>query len=125
MKPALAAVRSGGVKALAHITGGGLVENVPRVLPADIAVTVDTQRWPMPPVFDWLAQQGRIAGSEMARTFNCGIGMVVVVDAAEADRITAGLAAEGIAAHRIGTTVRRQPGTAGCIVTGMTERWPG
>jgi phosphoribosylformylglycinamidine cyclo-ligase len=125
VKPALAAVRGGGVKALAHITGGGLVENVPRVLPADVAVTVDTQRWPMPPVFDWLATQGGIAGAEMARTFNCGIGMVAVVEAAAADRIAAQLAAEGIQAHRIGTAVRRAPGQPGCVVTGMSERWPG
>ncbi|BBK31281.1 phosphoribosylformylglycinamidine cyclo-ligase [Allostella humosa] len=125
VKPALAAVRSGGVKALAHITGGGLVENVPRVLPADVAVSVDTQRWPMPPVFDWLAQAGNIAGAEMARTFNCGIGMVVVVAAAEAERIVAQLAADGVAAHRIGTTVRRDAGAPGCTVGSLAERWPG
>ena len=125
VRPALAAVRSGGVKALAHITGGGLVENVPRVLPSGAAVAVDTQRWPMPPVFDWLATAGRIAGSEMARTFNCGIGMVAVVAAAEADRIAAELTAAGVPTHRIGSVVPRSPGAAGCTVAGLAERWPG
>lgn len=125
VRPALAAVRSGGVKALAHITGGGLVENVPRVLPSGAAVAVDTQRWPMPPVFDWLATAGRIAGSEMARTFNCGIGMVVVVAAAEADRIAAELTAAGVPTHRIGRVVPRDPGAAGCTVAGLADRWPG
>ena len=125
VKPALAAVRGGGVKALAHITGGGLVENIPRVLPAGIAVAIDAQRWPTPPVFDWLAQAGGIAGAEMARTFNCGIGMVAIVAAADADRIVAQLAADGVTAHRIGSTIPRPPGGAGCTVTGMAERWPG
>ncbi|MCC7274998.1 MAG: phosphoribosylformylglycinamidine cyclo-ligase [Alphaproteobacteria bacterium] len=125
VRPALAAVRSGGVKALAHVTGGGLVENVPRVLPREAAVAVDTQRWPMPAVFDWIAERGRIAGAEMARTFNCGIGMVAVVAAAEADRIVARLAADGIGAYRIGAVVPRAPGAPGCVVAGMSERWPG
>ncbi|MGE0714463.1 MAG: phosphoribosylformylglycinamidine cyclo-ligase [Alphaproteobacteria bacterium] len=125
VKPALAAVRTGGVKALAHITGGGLIENVPRVLPRDAAVTVDSQRWPMPPVFDWIAERGRVAGGEMARTFNCGIGMVAVVAAADADRIAAQLVQAGIPTYRIGTVVPRAPGAPGCTVTGFEERWSG
>ncbi|WP_374443623.1 phosphoribosylformylglycinamidine cyclo-ligase [Stella sp.] len=125
VRPALEAVRSGGVKALAHITGGGLVENVPRVLPAGAAVVVDTQRWPMPPVFDWLATAGSVAGAEMARTFNCGIGMVAVVAAAEADRIQARLTAAGVPTHRIGSVVPRAAGGAGCTVAGLADRWPG
>ena len=76
---ALAAIRAGGVHGLAHITGGGLTENLPRVLPAGLGATVDLGAFPLPPVFGWLAEAGGIAEDEMLRTFNCGIGMVVVV----------------------------------------------
>lgn len=76
---ALAAIRAGGVHGLAHITGGGLTENLPRVLPAGLGATVDLGAVTLPPVFRWLAEAGGIAEAEMLRTFNCGIGMVVVV----------------------------------------------
>lgn len=73
------------VLALAHITGGGLTENVPRVLPVDTKAVVDVSSWRRPSVFHWLQQQGGISESEMLRTFNCGVGMVAVVDAEDAD----------------------------------------
>lgn len=76
---ALAAIRAGGVHGLAHITGGGLTENLPRVLPAGLGATLDLGAFDLPPVFRWLAEAGGIAVDEMLRTFNCGIGMVVVV----------------------------------------------
>ena len=79
VRPALAAIRAGGVKALAHITGGGLVENLPRVLPDGLRAEIDLAAWSLPPVFAWLAETGGIAEGEMLRTFNCGIGMVAVV----------------------------------------------
>ena len=80
MKPLLAAIRAtGAVKALAHITGGGLTENMPRVLPDDVAARIDLAALPVPPVFRWLAGLGTIDEAEMLRTFNCGVGMVVVV----------------------------------------------
>ena len=79
VKPALAAIRAGGVNALAHITGGGLTENLPRVLPEGLGVEVDLSAWSLPPVFDWLQRQGGISEAEMLKTFNCGIGMVLVV----------------------------------------------
>ncbi len=79
MKSCLAAIAAGGVHALAHITGGGLIENIPRVLPSGTAVEIDTKAWSLPPVFAWLMRQGSVATIEMARTFNCGIGMVVIV----------------------------------------------
>ena len=81
VKSCLAAIRSGGVKALAHITGGGLLENIPRVLPQGLGVELEAGSWPMPPVFSWLKEAGGIASEEMMRTFNCGIGMVVIVAA--------------------------------------------
>ena len=79
VKSCLAAVKAGTIKAFAHITGGGLVENVPRVLPDGVVAAIDGAQWSLPPVFQWLAQQGGISPFEMARTFNCGIGMVAVL----------------------------------------------
>ncbi|NBB97067.1 MAG: phosphoribosylformylglycinamidine cyclo-ligase [Alphaproteobacteria bacterium] len=79
VKPALAAIRAGGVHGLAHITGGGLTENLPRVLPEGLGADIDLGAWPLPPVFDWLAREGGITRAEMLKTFNAGIGMVLVV----------------------------------------------
>lgn len=86
VRPALAAIRAGGVHALAHITGGGLTENLPRVLPEGLGAEIDLEAWRLPPVFGWLRDAGGIAEAEMLRTFNSGIGMVAVVaeDRAEA-----------------------------------------
>lgn len=95
VKSALAAVRAGGVRGLAHITGGGLTENLPRVLPEGLAVRVDLDAWSLPPVFAWLAAQGGMDMGEMLKTFNAGIGMVVVVDADRAEAITEVLRAGG------------------------------
>jgi phosphoribosylformylglycinamidine cyclo-ligase len=80
VRPALDALRAGGVHALAHITGGGLTENLPRVLPDTLGAEIDLDAWELPGVFQWLAETGGIGVSEMLRTFNCGIGMVMVVD---------------------------------------------
>jgi phosphoribosylformylglycinamidine cyclo-ligase len=79
VRPALAAIRAGGVHALAHVTGGGLLENLPRVLPDGLGAEIDGAAWARPAVFRWLAETGGIAEAEMLRTFNCGIGMVAVV----------------------------------------------
>ncbi|MEM7599205.1 MAG: phosphoribosylformylglycinamidine cyclo-ligase [Pseudomonadota bacterium] len=89
VRQALAAVRAGGVHALAHITGGGITENVPRVLPDGLAAEVDLGAWDLPGVFDWLAKTGGMAEAEMLKTFNCGIGMMVVVEAGTADALSA------------------------------------
>ncbi len=102
VKSCLAGVRVKAVKALAHITGGGLIENIPRVLPAGVVAELDVSRWPLPKVFRWLAQVGQVEGLEMARTFNCGIGMVVVVEAARADELANLLRAEGETVFEIG-----------------------
>ncbi len=87
VKPLLAALRSGnaGVKALAHITGGGFVENVPRVLPESVTARIDLTALPVPPVFGWLKAEGGVEEAEMLRTFNCGCGMIAVVDAGSVD----------------------------------------
>jgi phosphoribosylformylglycinamidine cyclo-ligase len=89
VKPVLAALKiSRGIKALAHITGGGFVENIPRVLPQDAVAEIDLAKVPCPAVFGWLRQVGNMTEHEMLRTFNCGIGMIVVVDANEAEAAT-------------------------------------
>ncbi|EBA11843.1 phosphoribosylformylglycinamidine cyclo-ligase [Roseobacter sp. CCS2] len=103
VKQALAAVRAGGVHALAHITGGGLTENLPRVLPDGLGAHIDLGAWDLPPVFRWLAETGGMAEAELLKTFNAGIGMVLAVDAGEADALTTLLTREGETVHRLGT----------------------
>jgi phosphoribosylformylglycinamidine cyclo-ligase len=96
VKPLLAAIRqSTGIKALAHITGGGFVENIPRVLPEHLSADIDLFAIHTPAVFRWLAKAGGVAAAEMLRTFNCGIGMIVVVSEAEAAMVSAILQKEG------------------------------
>ena len=96
VKPVLAAIRrTAGVKAVAHITGGGLSENLPRVLPAEVAARVNLAAWRAPAVFGWLARAGRLEDAEMLRTFNCGLGLVVVAEASSADGVLQVLRDEG------------------------------
>ncbi len=111
VKPALQAIRAGGVHAIAHITGGGLTENLPRVLPEGLGAEIDLNAWDLPPVFKWMAETGGIAESEMLKTFNCGIGMIVVCAADQADDLTTLLAEAGESVARIGT-VTAAPGVA-------------
>ncbi|WP_417676320.1 phosphoribosylformylglycinamidine cyclo-ligase [Pseudodonghicola sp.] len=108
VKQALAAVRAGGVHALAHITGGGLTENLPRVFPEGLGAEIDLDAWTLPPVFAWLAEVGGMAEAEMLKTFNCGIGMVAVVDADRADALTALLTEAGETVARIGVITAGQ-----------------
>ncbi len=103
VKSLLEAIRAGGVHALAHITGGGLTENLPRVLPEGCGATIDLDAWDLPGVFQWMREVGGIEAGEMLKTFNCGIGMIVVVDAAEADALTRVLGAAGETVYRLGT----------------------
>lgn len=109
VKPILAALqRHRGIKALAHITGGGITENVPRVLPETVAAEIDLGAIDVPAVFGWLRQAGGIGQAEMLRTFNCGIGMVAVVEAGEADDVMLTLAEAGEAVSLIGTIIERK-----------------
>jgi phosphoribosylformylglycinamidine cyclo-ligase len=102
----LAAIRNtGGIKALAHITGGGFPDNIPRVLPKGLGVKLDLTRVPVLPVFRWLASVGAIAQPEMLRTFNCGIGMIAVVEPAKADAVAAELTRAGETVVRLGEVV--------------------
>jgi phosphoribosylformylglycinamidine cyclo-ligase len=125
VRAVLTAVRGGGVKALAHITGGGLIENIPRVLPGGLKAELDAACWPLPPVFRWLAESGRIAPMELARTFNCGIGMIAVVAAADAERISATLTATGETVHTIGKIVAAADDDRDTNIAGMETAWRG
>ena len=102
VKSCLAAIAAGGVRGFAHITGGGLTENIPRVLGEGQGVHIDLDSWALPPVFKWLAAQGGISNDEMLKTFNCGIGMVIVADAQSADAVAEALAALGETVIRLG-----------------------
>ncbi len=110
VKPLLALMKMLTVKGMAHITGGGLLENVPRVLPENVVAQLDGKAWHTPALFDWLREMGNVAPQEMYRTFNCGIGMVVVVDKNDADAAIAQLNASGERATVIGT-IRARLGT--------------
>ncbi|MBO3759733.1 phosphoribosylformylglycinamidine cyclo-ligase [Ciceribacter sp. L1K22] len=119
VKPLLKAIReTGALKALAHITGGGFPENIPRVLPKHLAAEIDLSSIKVPAVFSWLAKTGGVARNEMLRTFNCGVGMIVVVPASEADRVSAALSAEGEPVFTLGRMIERGEGASGTVYTG-------
>jgi phosphoribosylformylglycinamidine cyclo-ligase len=127
VKSVLAAIKSkdakgAGVKALAHITGGGLVGNIPRVLPDTLQADIDGSSWKLPAVFAWLMKAGAVPTSDMIRTFNCGIGMVAVVAPDAEARITQVLKDHGETVCRIGGIVPRTAGSEGCIVRN-TGHW--
>ncbi len=102
VKSLLPLLDAGQVKALAHITGGGLTENLPRVLPAGLSARIDLSRWTLPPAFAWMQQVGTIPEHEMLTTFNCGIGMILVVAAETAESVQAALAEAGEQVYRMG-----------------------
>jgi phosphoribosylformylglycinamidine cyclo-ligase len=116
VKPVLAALAEVPIKGLAHITGGGLVENVPRVLPENVCAELKKSAWPRPPLFDWLQTNGNVAEAEMHRVFNCGIGMVAIVAAEHAAPAIRILQREGEAAFRIGEIRGRRGDEAQTVV---------
>lgn len=120
VKSLLPLLRDGAINGLAHITGGGLLENIPRVLPDGCHAHVDADAWAQPRLMAFLQAQGNIEPEEMARTFNCGIGMVAVVPADRADAVAQALEAAGEAVHRIGAI---EAGQRGCTVAGSAETW--
>ena len=120
VKPLLPLVRDGLIHGLAHITGGGLLENVPRVLPKNCHAVIEASQWEFPPLFALLQEGGAIAPEEMARTFNCGIGMVAIVAAADSEAVIARLEAAGEKASVIGSI---ESGPRGCTVSGVAGSW--
>ena len=113
VKPLLALLKAMPVHGLAHITGGGLTDNIPRVLPEGLEAVLERRRWPEDPLFTWLQRTARIDATEMYRTFNCGIGMVVIVSAERAAAAVELLNAHGERAQLIGTV---RPGTRGVVI---------
>lgn len=115
--PSVLPLAQGGLLAgMAHITGGGLLENVPRVLPAGLTARIERSAWKRPAVFEWLQSEGQIAESEMHRVFNCGIGMVLVVKADQVSEVRKALEAHGEQVFEIGDLQPQQPGQAATIV---------
>ena len=110
VKPILAALKQFTIKGMAHITGGGISENVPRILPENTVAAIDSQSWPLPKLFQWLQQAGNVETQEMYRTFNCGIGMVLVVNAEDADAIQKFLQQQGETIYQIGRIRTREGG---------------
>ncbi len=120
VKPLLPVIRAGRIAALAHITGGGLLENIPRVLPDHLHARIDADAWPQPRLMAFLQAQGNIEPEEMARTFNCGIGMALVVSEEDVDDVTQQLEQSGETVLAIG---RIEAGRRGCTVAGGSETW--
>ena len=108
VKPLLALMQALPVKGMAHITGGGLLENIPRILQPDLTAQLDATSWPLPPLFQWLQEMGNIETRELHRTFNCGIGMVVVVAESDAARAMQLLTAAGETVYRVGRIETRK-----------------
>jgi phosphoribosylformylglycinamidine cyclo-ligase len=123
VRACLAALRgdglAGAVRGLAHITGGGLVDNLPRVLPDGLGAEIDAGAWALPPVFRWLKAAGGLTDADLARTFNCGIGMAVVADPDRADAVAETLVAHGETVQRIGRVTEG----SGIRLTGTEAAW--
>ena len=123
VRACLAAIRAGGVKALAHITGGGLLENLPRVLPASLAARLDATRWPTSPVFAWLAEAGDLASEELLRTFNCGLGMVLAVAPERAEILADQLRETGERVFEVGALEARGAGEPAIVIENLETAW--
>ncbi len=116
VKPVLSLLRELDVKGMAHITGGGLVENTHRMFPDGLGARIDRGTWTRPPIFDWLQRAGNVADAEMHRVFNCGIGMILVVASGDASRAEEALGAAGETVYRIGAVVPRKDGLPATVV---------
>ena len=126
VRSCLTAHKAGLIRGLAHITGGGLLDNIPRVLPEGLGVQLDAGTWPLPPVFRWLGEAGALDSQEMARTFNCGIGMAVIASPTQADDAQAILSKAGETVYRIGSVNALQDAdTPQVIVNGAVTAWLG
>jgi phosphoribosylformylglycinamidine cyclo-ligase len=116
VKPLLALLKQFPVKGMGHITGGGLIENLPRILPTDTRAVLHKDAWIMPPLFSWLQQLGNVSDAEMLRVFNCGVGMAVVVSADQADAVMTYLGETGETVWRIGEITERTAGQSAVTI---------
>ena len=124
VKSCLNAISTGSIHAFAHITGGGLLENIPRVMPSGLTAAIDINAWTLPAIFKWLAKAGNILPIEMLRTFNCGIGMVVVVERNSADDVQAILRESGELVTTIGIVRKISRNEGSVIIENLKEGWP-
>lgn len=125
VKPLLKALATSSptaIKGLAHITGGGLVDNVPRMLPKTLTAHIDAKTWQLPPVFSWLKKNGNVSAHEMTRAFNCGVGMVIVVEKGSEAAVKDLLEKEGETVYQVGALKAKAEGEEDCIVSGL-ETW--
>lgn len=126
VKPVLSAMKAfetGTIKGMAHITGGGLKENVPRILPESTCARIDTASWTLPPLFGWLRDKGGLTTNDMAETLNCGIGYLVICDAAQADALKAHLEGEGESVFTIGAIEARDDGGPSIVLDNIEQAW--
>ena len=123
VKSCLAAIREGGVHALAHITGGGLTENIPRVLPDGLGVELDAAEWVVPNLFKWMAKAGGVASDEMNRTFNCGVGMVCVIAADRVEHLRSVFEANGERVFTIGSVASIRGDTPAVQISNPEAQW--
>lgn len=122
VRPVLKALKNYDIKGMAHITGGGLIENIPRILPAGLSARIDVKSWDLPPVFKWLQSAGNLAPADMAETLNCGIGFVLVCARDQAEDISAFLKEQGESVYTLGEICEEGPPVE---LQGLTEAWPG
>jgi phosphoribosylformylglycinamidine cyclo-ligase len=122
VKACLAALATGGVTGFCHITGGGLIENPPRTFDVSLAARIDVSAWTLPPVFRWLAKTGRIEAPELARTFNCGIGMLVITREKAVNDVIEALTQAGETVHRLGQLEPRRDGGPAVFLDNLA-RW--
>lgn len=123
VRSCLSLVRAGVAKALAHITGGGLVENIPRALPAGLGCRLDAQSWPLPPVFGWLRQAGTLSERDLARTFNCGLGMIAVVAPDDVDQALSLLSEAGETAYVVGSVRTASSEDRTVVIDNTGDAW--
>jgi phosphoribosylformylglycinamidine cyclo-ligase len=116
VKPLLALMKAVRVKGMAHITGGGMTGNIPRVLPENVTAVIERAAWPLPPLFQWLQREGNVADEEMHRVFNCGIGMAVIVAASDVPRAVELLRAQGETVYEIGRIEERKTGQPQTVI---------
>jgi len=116
VKPLLALMKAVRVKGMAHITGGGMTGNIPRVLPENVTAVIERAAWPLPPLFQWLQREGNVADEEMHRVFNCGIGMAVIVAARDVPRAVELLRAQGETVYEIGRIEERKTGQPQTVI---------
>jgi phosphoribosylamine--glycine ligase/phosphoribosylformylglycinamidine cyclo-ligase len=110
------------IKGMAHVTGGGLVENVPRMLPPTLAAHINVSMWQFPAIFQWLKKTGNVSSQEMLRAFNCGVGMIIVVEKDRVPAVQQILEQEGETVYQVGELKIRTEGEEGCVLTGL-EKW--